>query len=319
MNIKGKSSTPAAPDPKQVSQAQTQSNKETALYNSGLNRPDQYTPYGSETYKYLGMNDDGSPHYRSDVNFTPLGQKMFDQQQQQDQSLNDIGSGYMDRIKGTMGQEFNPNGVPALQDHLDLSGSPRLPGVDDFSADRKRVEDAMYARINPELERDQAGLDSRLANQGIMQGSEAYNHEQNMMGQQRNDARNQAVLAGGAEQSRLFGLGLSARQQSVGEQTANANLGNSAHTQALQEAMMKRQMPLNEFNALRSASQLQGPQFSGMQPIGMNNTDVAGNYWNAYKSQLDASNAKQASNNAMMGAMGQAAGSAAAAYFSSGS
>lgn len=74
-----------------------------------------------------------------------------------------------------------------------------------FSEDRQRVEDAIMSRLEPRFEQDRAALENQLLNQGFTRGSEAFNRELERMGQDVNDARMQAVLAGGQEQSRLLG------------------------------------------------------------------------------------------------------------------
>lgn len=321
---------PSAPDPIATSTAQ-----------ANMNHVDQYTPQGSLKYTQESTNPDGTPHYRSDISLTPEGQATYNQQQQQDQSINNIANGYMNTIQSAMGQGLDTSGLPAMQSSasggmglttnvnggniqkgLDFSGAPQLPGINDFSADRQHVVDNIYSRMNPELDRQQSLMDNKLANQGIMPGSEAYNYEQKQMQQQRNDALVQADLAGSAEQSRLFGLGMDARQQSVGETTSqgqfansaqdqnfnqgyqnaglnntaqqqlfnqdyqNAQLANSSRAQSLAEQIQQRELPLNEFNALRSASQVQTPTFSPTP----NNTDLSQGIYNNYNQDVGSSN-----------------------------
>ena len=60
-------------------------------------------------------------------------------------------------------------------------------------------------------------------------------------------AMNSAIAGGGAEQSRLFSLGQSARQQ------------------AIQEEEYRRHIPLNELNALMHGNQVTLPQFQQYQ------------------------------------------------------
>lgn len=76
----------------------------------------------------------------------------------------------------------------------------------DFSEDRRRVEEALMSRLNPSLERDKESLRTSLLNQGIREGSEAYDRAMNRANEQSTDARMQAILAGGQEQSRLADL-----------------------------------------------------------------------------------------------------------------
>ena len=318
---------------------------------------------------------------------TPAGQSRFDTEQRIVGNLGNIAESGLDRVQGAMSSGFDPSlpdlrsGVssqqlrtsydagPQLrtaydsaggpQRALDYAGAPRLPGIDDFSADRQRVEEAIYSRLNPQLDRDRETLRTQLINTGFRPGTEGYNEAMSRADRQANDARMQAILSGGNEQSRLFGLGLQARQQSVGEvnnqgafansaqeqanrqnreaalfanaaqaqanrqnqeaaQFANAagqgqfamdmsgaTFGNQARQNALAEALMRRQLPLNELNALRSGSQVQIPQFPGyqgsqIQPPPLFNATMAG-----HNAAMGAYNADQASgDNFMKGLFG---------------
>jgi hypothetical protein len=70
MRLYGKSDPPPAPDPRVVAEAQTKSNKETAIANAYLNRVDQTSPYGTSTYQVVGTNPDGTPKtHKSTGNF----------------------------------------------------------------------------------------------------------------------------------------------------------------------------------------------------------------------------------------------------------
>lgn len=76
----------------------------------------------------------------------------------------------------------------------------------DYSEDRRRVEEALMSRLNPSLEQDKEALRTSLLNQGIREGSTAYDRAMNRANEQSTDARMQAILAGGQEQSRLDDL-----------------------------------------------------------------------------------------------------------------
>jgi hypothetical protein len=100
---------------------------------------------------------------------------------------------------------------------MGLMGEGSVPNlrtsyVDDFSADRSRVEDALFSRLNPKLQQDRSALETQLSNQGIKLGSAAYDRAMGNFGQQSNDARMAAIMAGGQEQSRMAGL---ARDQAM--------------------------------------------------------------------------------------------------------
>lgn len=92
-------------------------------------------------------------------------------------------------------------------------------------ATRQRVQDALYSqyasRLNPEWTNKENDLNSRLAAQGITQGSEAYNREMDTMGRSKNDAYDQARRSATAESTnemaKLFGMEMAGRQQGVSE------------------------------------------------------------------------------------------------------
>jgi len=111
----------------------------------------------------------------------------------------------------------------------------------DWSEDRQRVEEALYSRLNPQLDQDRAALENRLANQGIRAGSEAYREAIALNDRQRNDARMQTILAGGQEQNRLFGLDRdrlnfnnNIGQQGFQNQLATNQFNNNAGQQSFQ-------------------------------------------------------------------------------------
>lgn len=114
---------------------------------------------------------------------------------------------------------------------MNYNNAPKLPGVDDFSADRQRIEQALMGRAKGELDTRYASesdaFEQKMANEGVDIGSERYKKEKALFEKGRNEAYNdanfRAMLAGGDEQSRLFGMGMQARQQSVSETDALRN------------------------------------------------------------------------------------------------
>ncbi len=121
-------------------------------------------------------------------------------------------------------------------------------GPTDYSSDRTKVEDAIYSRLNPQLDRDTAALQTQLINKGITPGSEQWNNAVDADNRSRTDARMQAVLAGGQEQSRLAGLAQQAGQfannaqaQQFGQNQAQQQAANAAQLQAYQQALANAQ------------------------------------------------------------------------------
>lgn len=135
------------------------------------------------------------PRFRSDINFTPEGQKLFDLYNQQNQSLGEISNTYLDQIRG-------------------VAEGPQLQADD---ASRQRIEQALMDRLQPYQDRDREASRTQLANQGITMGSEAWRNAQDDMGRKENDARLAAVAQGGDEQARQFQMALAARQQPLNE------------------------------------------------------------------------------------------------------
>jgi hypothetical protein len=222
----GKSSPPPAPDYAGAARTQGASNVQTAIAEGILNRPNEITPYGSRTWNQIGSQSVGSndpslgpvdvPLYQSNVNLTPLGQDRFNQEQRIIGNLGNVAEGQLDRVGQSVAQPFSTNSATQLQD---------------------RAEQAYMARLEPRFAQQEEAIRTRLLQNGIMPGSEAWNREYETFNQGRNDARQQAVVA-----------------------------GMQTRPQALQEEMTMRQMPLNELNALRTGSQVNLPQFSGNAP-----------------------------------------------------
>ena len=115
-----------------------------------------------------------------------------------------------------------------VRDTFDKSGiTHSIDGkVDDAS--RQRVEEALMSRLNPTLDTDTAALRSRLLNSGIEVGTDAYNREMILDNQKRNDARMQAVLAGGQEEDRQTKLLMGLNDQQFAQALATGKFGQDA-------------------------------------------------------------------------------------------
>lgn len=179
-----------------------------------------------------------------------------------------------------------------LRKPLDFSGLDKqvtnLGLNNDFSGERQRVEDAFYnrsaSRLDPQFKASQNDLETKLYNQGVQPGTEAWNRE--LAGHEVNrrdaygDARTDAIGAGGAEQSRLYGMDYQTANQ-------NAMLQNQGRQQGLNELFAMRQTPLTELNMLAGgqgggAGAAGGRPGAGGQDVA--NTDIGG----AFASDLSA-------------------------------
>jgi hypothetical protein len=121
-----------------------------------------------------------------------------------------------------------------LQKDLDLSKLSKMPEASE--AARQQVIDAMYgqaqSRMDPEFAQQRQQQLDRLYAMGGREGDPMFNEQQGNLGRQQTDARQQAlwnaIQGGGAEQSRLFDIGMQSRQQGFNESMGAGNFRNQA-------------------------------------------------------------------------------------------
>lgn len=244
----------------------------------------QYTPYGNLTYTQRGTSAEGIPQYESNIQFSPEQQQLFSMLQRGDLGTAQLGLDQLARITNAVSTPFSYDGIASY-------------GEADQKAAQARGEEALLARLNPQFQRDEEALRTRLINQGIGQGSQAYQREMESFNQKQNDARQQAVLGG----------------QQYGNQELAAAL--QRRNQAIQEYSTQRNAPLNEYSALMSGTQIQNPQFQSSQQGNMQPVDTVGIANNNYNAQMGQYNSRVAQNNNNMNTAGQLLGNAASAYY----
>lgn len=272
-----KPDAPAAPDYKGAAQATSTGSVQAAIANALLNRANQSTPYGSQTWQQTGTAQVPAvgtnpavdvPQFSSNINLTPQGQQLLDADTRQKLGL----AGLADTSMGQVGS--------SLSSPLNLGGA--LP---DYN---QKVADALYQRstryLDPQWAQAETDERSRLANSGFSQQNEGYGKAIDRFGAAKEaaygTARDQAVAAGGD-------VGLRQRQQSI------------------TEALMQRQQPLTELNALRTGAQPNIPSFPstnvGANAVGPNLLGAAGQ-----QSQYagDIYNAQTGTYNSNIGALG---------------
>jgi len=246
----------------------------------------QNTPYGSISYTDSsgGVYDPNkAPTFTSTINLTPESQAILDSQMRSEKQLANLGEQQLGRINESAATPFSYAGLPAVF------------GEGDTLAAQQKAEDAIYSRLDPQFARDEEALRSRLINQGIGQGSQAYNTEFDRFNQAKNDARQQAVLGGQQYASALLGDSLTRRNQGIQEYTTERNA------------------PLNEYNAFTSGTQIQNPTFQSSGYGGAQSGDLQGAAKTAYDQQMQQYNSKVAQNNATTSAAGSFLGTAASA------
>ena len=168
------SAPPAPPSATETAAAQASANKGAAVTQQQVNMVDQTNPYGSQTYTQTGTWADGTPKFASNVTLSPQEQAKQEQQWQFDKQVNDLGIQQTSKLSDLLSKPVDLNNA----------------------ATESRLMELGSARLTPQLERQRASLTSRLANQGVYQGSEAYDNAMRQFGQQENDAYNQLLLQG---------------------------------------------------------------------------------------------------------------------------
>lgn len=281
------------------------------------------------------------PTWTATTTLSPEQQSLLDQQNQMSSQLGGLGVSQLGSVANSLSQPLSFGASPAvesggIQGDIDMSGVPKLVSGDDLSSDLNTQRDSLYkqqaAYLDPQWQNSDHDLENKLVQQGVMQNSDAWNKAMDDQSRNKTFAYNQAaqsaITGGGAEQSRLFGLGLSANQNAYGQAAGNAAFHNTAQNQGFEqslqarnqsnnEIMALRNAPLNELSALRSGSQVSAPQFGTSPQTNVAGTDVMSPINNAFNAQMGGVNAQVATNNSNTQAaagLGTAALSAIAMY-----
>jgi hypothetical protein len=218
---------------------------------TAANRVNQQTPFGSLTYTQTGVDANGNPVWSANQTFSP-------------------------EVAGTMSQLSNQIGQ-------NISGgfNPQLPsyGINPNEA----YTDAIMRRLEPVQQRQQQQLETRLANQGIMRGSEAYQNAMTDFAQKQNDQLTSAVVGG-------MQTGLQANQQAYNQALGQYNL------------------PLTQLGAYRQAT---SPSYvNPYTQAAVSGPDILGAYTSSEAARIAEMNAEAARQAALTGGLFQLGGSA---------
>jgi hypothetical protein len=172
------------------------------------------------------------------------------------------------RISGSLG-DVASKGVSYVENMLNTPfNTAALPSTG-FNPSQS-YQDAYMQRLQPQIQQNREALQQQLANKGIDIGSTAYDRAMQTQAQREND-----LLAAATTQG--FGVGQQARQQ------------------ALQEQAYLRNEPLNTLSAVRTGSQVTGPQFvNSFNQATTAGPDLLGAAGMQYNAQMGDFNAKQA-------------------------
>ena len=251
---------PAATPPRETSAATTGTNLSTAVGNAWLTNMNEYGPNGSKVFDQTGMQQVTDPYtgqtydiprFQVTTTLSPEQQAIADQQNAASLNLASLGND----LSGSLGDKLRGNFTIGNE------------------ATEARLMDLGSKRLNPMFAQRSEDLRTRLANQGIKSGSEAYDREMALFGQQQNDAYNQLLLTG--------------RGQAVNEQLTEDN------------------QRINQISALLGGGQVSQPMFqtgSGVNP--MATTDNASIIANSDAQRMAQWQASQAATGSLIGGLG---------------
>jgi len=172
------------------------------------------------------------------------------------------------RISGSLG-DVATKGVSYVENMLNTPFNTAALPTTGFNPSQS-YQDAYMQRLQPQITQNREALQQQLANKGIDIGSVAYDRAMQTQAQREND-----LLAAATTQG--FGVGQQARQQ------------------ALQEQAYLRNEPLNTLSAVRTGSQVTGPQFvNSFNQATTAGPDLLGAAGMQYNAQMGDFNARQA-------------------------
>lgn len=220
--------------------AQLEADKQNALFNFKLNN-NISNPFGSQS-----VVSDGNGGWKTQTSYAAPIQSAI--------------TGYQ-------------NMMPGLQERI-ASRLSQGSAFDDPNY-RQNIQDAMLSRMN--FAGDEESLRTRLANQGLTEGSEAWGKEMDQFGRQKNDARMQAFLGSGQEMQNLLGVENQARMA-----------------------------PIQEAQAVTQGMYSTAPQFQQFQ----SNYSLTNPAQQAYQESLDKYNSQMAQRNQVISGLFQLGGAA---------
>jgi hypothetical protein len=273
----GKGSAPPPPDYIGAANTQAAASKELTNIQNFANRPTINTPFGSQSWNTSATTDPATGQtvtsWTQNNTLAPGLQDALNAQIGLQNERSQLAGSFMDRVAGEYSRPFDYQSLPqmaqanmaqplqtrttdytpgittafgfgrpqgnvqteSLQRGLDTGDNPMLPQVD--SGYRDRVADQLMQRMQPVHNYQQQQLETRLANQGFTQGSEAYNRALTELQQRQANERFNALDQAGNEAQRLFGMQMGARQQAFNEDVTGGNFYNQAANQAFNQGL----------------------------------------------------------------------------------
>jgi hypothetical protein len=264
---------PKAPNPVKTAKVQGQINEDAAATEMSMNMVNQVTPDGKLIY--TGSGDGKKPgSYTATTTLSPEAQHALDQQREFDSVTNQLGIDQTRKLAGYLDE----------------------PVSLDNDAIESRLMELGRKRLDPLLAQRRADMETKLYNQGVRPGTEAW-------------AREMGGLSGGTEHTGSVNMA---------ENDAYNQLMLTGRGQSIEEILTARNQPINEITALMGAQQIARPSFVNAPQTNVAAADYMGAAQNAYLGAQNAFNQKIGSNNALYGAVGSMAGTALGGWASGG-
>ena len=259
----GKDEAPPPPDYTAAANATAAGNLAAAQAAAAANRVNQVTPYGNLNYTQTGQDSYGNPMWTATQTLAPEQQKIASQQAQ-------LSSGLLNTAQQGLDYAGNLMAKPGI-DQSQLPSTGFNPG--------QSYQDAMMARLEPQIGRENQSFEQDMANKGIGAGTQAYNTAKQLLAQNQNDRYNQATVQG-------LNAGLTANQQAFAQKGYN------------------QMQQINVINALRTGSQVASPQYvNPSQQATTSGPDLLGAAGQQYNAQLGQTNANNAAASGFMGGL----------------
>lgn len=293
-----KSSPPPPPDYADAARQTAAGNLEAARAAASANRVNQTTPYGSINYSQTPTYDvNGELNKDAGWNMTtslsPTQQRQFDQNNQINEQLGGVAQQGLGYVQSALSSPLQ--GANALSTS---AGDPQLL--------QQNVQNALYNNakqyLDPQFAQSDTALESKLANQGITRGSEAFNsamlNQSNARQQAYESARNSATAQG-----------VGAAQGMFGQNLQNSQLQNATSAQDFAARQALQQNPINMLNAVRSGQQMNTATLPTQQNVAMQQgtagPDMLGAATATGQYNQGIYNAQQAGTAGMVGGLGQ--------------
>jgi|ERR1044072_635799 DNA-binding transcriptional MerR regulator len=311
-------SAPAAPDYTGAAEAQAASSREVTEQQTWANRPNQITPFGTQSWQSTPTVDPTTGQtlnrWTQTTTLDPDAQAALDAQQRLQAQRSGLAGSMYDRVASEYGAA-----PPDYSKYEALGGTPQAMTFGGGAKYSQDAEDALMGRFESrnakQFEQASAAKRTQLYNMGLKEGDEAFDRAMEEEANRQTDARQQAMygatIGAGQEAARMQGMDISAGQAQYGQQMSSANYQNQLRQQQIAEDMQRRGYSLNEINAILTGQQVGMPN---MPSFNQAQRSEATQYSQAAQQQgqygLDAYNAQQQATQGLMSGIGSIAGGA---------